>query len=50
MKKFTFSFIVKDEVIDEIQNDLLWGEWGNVFNTLEEECEDSSHSVEEYEG
>lgn len=50
MKKFTFSFIVKDETIDNIQNDLLWGNWQNAFNTLEEECEESDYHQEEYEG
>ena len=50
MKKFTFTFIVNDETVEEIQNDLTLGLWQNAFNTLEENCEDSKYDIKEYEG
>lgn len=49
MKKVTLTFVVSDKVADDIQNDLEWGEMGNVANTLNENCEQSDYDIEEVE-
>jgi hypothetical protein len=47
MKKVTLTFVVSDEVVDDILNDLEWGEMGNAANTLNENCEQSDYDIEE---
>ena len=48
MKKVTLTFVVSDEVADDIMNDLEWGEMGNVATTLNENCEESDYNIEDY--
>lgn len=48
MKKVTMTFIVDDEVVDDVQNELTWGEMGNVATILNEKCEASDYDIEDY--
>lgn len=47
MKKVTLTFIVSDEVADDILNDLEWGYLGNAANHLYGNCEQSDYNIEE---
>lgn len=49
MKKVTLTFIVDDEVVDDIQNELEWGEMGNVATLLNEKCEESDYDIKNIE-
>ena len=50
MKKVTLTFVVEDEVIDDVQNYLYWGEMGNVATILNEKCEESDYDIKDYNG
>lgn len=47
MKKVTLWFVVEDEVADEIQNELCWGEMGNAASYLNEKCYESNYDIED---
>lgn len=47
MKKVTLIFFVDDEVVDEVQNELAWGEMGTVATILNEKCEESDYDIED---
>ena len=49
MKKVTMTFIVSDEVADEVQNELSWGEMGNAAAYLNFNCQESGYNIENYE-
>ena len=49
MKKVTLSFVVSDDVANDVQNDLGWGEMGNAAAYLNAHCEESDYEVEECE-
>lgn len=45
MKKVELSFIVKDEDVDEITNELMWGDMGAVADYLNSHCEESDYEI-----
>ena len=47
MKKVTLTFIVSDEVANEIQNDLLLGLYDNAVNYLHGNCAESDYNIED---
>lgn len=47
MKKVTLTFIVDDEVLYEVSNELCWKDYGAVAQTLDEYCEDSWYDEED---
>lgn len=47
MKKVTLTFVAENEVVDKIQNEINWGEFGNVATFLEDKSDDSSCEVED---
>ena len=47
MKKVTLTFILSDEVANEIQNDLAWGNMSNAAHILNENCEESDYNIED---
>lgn len=50
MKKVTFTFVVSDEVVEEMSNELSFGNYGSAATICEESAEDINYSIEEYEG
>ncbi len=50
MKKVTFTFIVSDDVIEEMSNELSWGNYADAARIAEENCEGVDFNIEEYEG
>ena len=48
MKKVTLTFIVSDDVVEELSNELSWGNYGNVATIFEEEAEESDYNIEDY--
>jgi len=47
MKKVTLTFIVSDEVANDIQNDFAWGEMGNAASYLNRNCVESDYDIED---
>ena len=47
MKKVTMTFIVSDEVANEIQNDLAWGLYDNAAKFMYENGEESRYSIKD---
>lgn len=48
MKKATLTFWVEDHVIDEVQNEIAFGNMVNVAQILDENCEYSAFDAEDY--
>ena len=49
MKKVTLTFIVPDEVVGEVQNEVTWGNMDTAAHILDENCEYSHFDVEDYQ-
>jgi hypothetical protein len=47
MKKVTLTFVVSDDVVYDIDNDLMWGDLGHAAETLNEKCEESDYNIED---
>ena len=47
-KKVSMWFIVDEEVLDEVENHLFWGEMGSAATILNEKCEESDYNFEDY--
>lgn len=45
MKKVTLSFVVSDEIAEDVQNELGWGEMGNAATILNSNCEESDYDI-----
>lgn len=48
MKKVTLTFVVDENIVNEIQNEMAWGEMANAAAILNENCEESDYDIEEY--
>lgn len=49
MKKVTMTFVVEDEVVDDIHDAFIYGDLGNAAKTLNENCLESDYNVEDTE-
>ena len=49
MKKVSLTFIVDDKVVDELQNEVEWGNMVNAAQILDENCEYSHFDVEDHQ-
>ena len=47
MKKVTMTFVVSDEVANEIQNDLAWGLYDNAAKFMYENGEESRYDIDD---
>ena len=48
MKKVTLTFVVEDEVVNDVFNLITWGEMGSAAAILNEKCEESDYDIEPY--
>ena len=48
MKKVTLIFVVDENIANEIQNEMAWGEMANAAAILNENCEESDYDIEDY--
>ena len=50
MKKVTLTFIVSDDVADNVRNYFVWDDKPSAAAFLDKNCEESDYEIEEYEG
>ena len=49
MKKVILAFVVNDDDVNNVMNELAWGDMGSVAEYLNGHCHESDYNIEEYD-